>query len=193
MQAAGINITTHIPSQLYVNEPLTIVAQTLARDPDDPDSLIPLTEGRHSSLNMDLTIGWEFKKFYIFFPASTNLQELKVSNITLASRDAVVNGLYDIVVRKRCVMGQATFEDIRIIDVYSNVVINITQLLPYDPWERWPPLYNDTIVHYDGIYFNTNDSSDSPAVAISRTIDVIGNHCNPPPLPVLFSALPFIF
>lgn len=149
------------------------MAQTLAQDPDDPTNMIPLTQGRHSSLNMDLTIGWEFKRFYIFFPPSINLQELKTSNLTLASEGARVNGYYDIVVRQRCVLGQATFNDIRILNASSNVVINITQLLPYDPWERWPAWYNDTVIQVDGTFY-TNDSSASPAVALTRQINVVG-------------------
>ena len=173
MQAAAINITSSVPDTVYVNQPLTITAETLAVDPNDPDSLILLTEGRHSSLHIDLTIGWEFKTFYFFFPTSVNCQELKQSNVTLASKDAHVNGMYDIIVRKRAVNGQVTFEDIRILNIYSNVVINVTQLLPYDPWERWPPIYNDTINNV-GLYFHSNDSSNSPAVAVTSRFDVIG-------------------
>ena len=174
MQAAAINITSSVPDNVYVNQPLTITAETLAVDPNDPNSLILLTEGRHSSLHIDLTIGWEFKTFYIFFPTSVNCQELKQSNVTLASKDAHVNGMYDTIVRKRAVNGQVTFEDIRILNIYSNVVINVTQLLPYDPWERWPPIYNDTIDYVGGLYFHSIDSSNSPAVAVTSRFDVIG-------------------
>ena len=175
VQAAAINITSSIPSTLYVNEPITVTTQTLAVDPNN-GNLIPLTEGRHSSLNIELTIGWELKRFYIFFPPSFNLQELKTTEVTLGGRDAKLNGQFDLVIRKRAVLGQATFEDVRITNIYSDVIINITQILPYDPWERWPAVYNDTITWYDNIFFNTNESDYSPATVLSERFDVVGTN-----------------
>ncbi len=152
-----------------------MTAQTLAADPDDPTTLIPLTTGRHSSLNIELAIGWELKKFYIYYPPNFNLQEIKSADAILGGRDAKVNGQFDIVTRKRAVLGAVTFDDVRVLNVQSNVLFNLTQILPYDPWERWPPHYNDTVVRYEGIYFNTNNSADSPCTALSTRFDVIGN------------------
>lgn len=169
-----MNITSSIPSFVYVNEPITVTVQTLARDPNT-GALIPLTTGRHSTLHVDLTVSWEHKSFYRFFPSSANFNEIYYSNVTLASVDAFLNGYYDTVIRKRCSGGTATFTDVRIQNIYSGVTLNVTQILPYDPWERWPPVYNDTIEDFNTLYFRIRDDPLlSPGVAISDPFDVIG-------------------
>lgn len=138
MAASHLEITSPAQGNVVVNEPMAFTVQTMTEDPSNPGTYIALTTGRHSTLNVDVTISWETKVFYMFLPASFNINELLSSQYTLAGTDVTKNGNLDLRVRKRCVAGAATFTDIRVIDEAMNIRLNFTQTLPYYPWERWP-------------------------------------------------------
>ena len=171
--ASHLEITSLPQGDVVVNEPMTFTVQTMTEDPSNPGTYIPLTTGRHSTLNVDITISWEFKVFYMFVPASFNINELLSSQYILAGADVTKNGNQDLRVRKRCIAGAATFTDIRVIDEALNMQLNFTQTLPYYPWERWPPIYNETIVTTPSLTINTlPDETFSPAVVFTTPFDV---------------------
>ena len=150
----------------------------MAVDPTDPNNFIPLTDGRHSILNVDLTIAYDFKQFYIYFPSGNfNFNQLFSSTYTLGGADVKENGYFDHVIRKQCSSGQVTFTDVRILTEATNIQLNFTQTLPYHPWERWPPIYSDTWV-LDWTTWTqksyVDDSLLSPAVAFTNVFNVTG-------------------
>ena len=176
MAAAKLEITSGSQANVIVNEPMSFTVQTMAVDPTDPNNLIPLTTGRHSILNVDLTIAYDFKTFYIYFPLGNfNLNQLASSMYTLGGADVMENGYFDLVIRKQCSSGQATFSDVRILTEAVDIQLNFTQTLPYHPWERWPPVYNDTLVLDWGTWTQQSfiaDSLYSPAVAFTNAFNV---------------------
>ena len=141
-----LNITSPTPTSLFVNEPFTFTVQTLAEDPDNNGSYIPVTIGRHSTLNIDMTISWDHKLFHLGMHPTANFHYLLRSDCVMAGPGVTPNSRNDLRVRKRCVNGEASFPDIRVASVCSNITFNFTQTLPYYPWERWPPQYNDNII-----------------------------------------------
>lgn len=155
---------------------MTFTVQTMAVDPANPNSFIPLTTGRHSILNVDLTIAYDCKKFYIFFPSGNfNFHQLASSTHTLGGADVIENGYFDLVIRKQCSSGTATFTDVRILDEATNIQLNFTQTLSYHPWERWPPVYNDAWVLDWSTWTQKTyvaDSLTSPAVAFTNAFNV---------------------
>ena len=175
MQAAKLEITSPAQGNVNVNEPMSFTVQTMAEDPNNPGSYIALTTGRHSTLNVDLTIAWDDKEFYVFFPANINLNQIYKSAYTLAGDEVNENGLLDLAVRKRCVNGAANFDNIVVVDEAIEIHLNFTQTLPYYPWERWPPIYNDSVVitPYWSTY-STSDGNNSPGVALTPAINVTG-------------------
>ena len=155
---------------------MTFTVQTMAVDPADPNSFIPLTDGRHSILNVDLTIAYDYKSFYIYFPSGNfNFHQLASSTYTLGGADVTENGYFDLVIRKQCSSGLATFSDVRIMTEATDIQLNFTQTIPYHPWERWPPVYNETWV-LDWTTWTqktfVDDSANSLAVAFSNTFNV---------------------
>ena len=171
--ASHLEITSPPQGDVVVNEPMTFTVQTMTEDPANPGSYIPLTVGRHSTLNVDLTISWEFKVFYMFLPASFNLNEILSSQYTLAGADVTKNGNLDLRVRERCVNGFTTFTDIRLIEQAVNMRLNFTQTLPYYPWERWPADYNETIHTSPSLtMYTTPEETFSPAVVFTPPFNV---------------------
>jgi hypothetical protein len=145
--AAKLEITSGSQANVFVNEPMTFTVQTMAEDPANPGTFIPLTTGRHSILNVDLTIAYDWKQFYIYFPSGNfNFHQLASSTYTLGGADVMENGYFDLVIRKPCSAGMATFTDVRILTEAMDVQLNFTQTIHYHPWERWPPVYNETWV-----------------------------------------------
>lgn len=176
MQAAKLEITTPAQGNVFVNEPMTFSVQTMAEDPSNPGTYIALTTGRHSVLNVDLTISYDSKHFYFFFPANINFNQIFNTTYILAGSDVERNGKQDLRVRKQCVNGAATFDDIRIITEAVDVRINLTQTLPYYPWERMPPIYNDSyILTPIYTYYTVSDENYyNPGVALSPAFNVTG-------------------
>ena len=178
LQAAWLDITSSAqgdPGTVSVNKPMTFIVQTMAEDPFSPGSYISLVSGRHSTLNVDLTISYDEKRFYIFFPSGNfNWNQIASSRYNLAGIDVEENGLLDRIVRKRCSLGTATFDDIRITTEAMNVQLNFTQTLPYYPWERWPPIYNGTTIldWTTFTFYSVSDSEMSPGVALTPPFNV---------------------
>ena len=75
--------------------------------------------------------------------------------------------------------GNATFEDMAILDVHPAVRLNLTVFLSRFPWSRRPDSYTDfaskVIFAYDGgdtvLFMNTSYAQD-PAVYLSPPIEV---------------------
>ena len=155
---------------------MTFTIQTMAIDPVNPKCFIPLTTGRHSILIVDLTIAYDNKQFFIFFPSGNfNFHQLASSTYTLGGADVMENGYFDLVIHKQCSSGKATFTDVRILDETTDIRLNFTQTLPYHPWERWPPVYNDAWV-LDWFTWTqktyVDGSLTSPAVAFTNSFNV---------------------
>ena len=180
VQAARLDITSPVqgdPGTVSVNNPMTFIVQTMAEDPLSPGSYIPLVSGRHSTLNVDLIISYDEKRFFIFFPGGNfNWNQIASSRYNLAGTDVEENGKLDRRVRKRCALGTATFNDIRITTEAVNVQLNFTQTLPYYPWERWPPIYNGTTIldWTTFTFYSVSDDEMSPGVAITPPFNVTG-------------------
>lgn len=173
--AASLALTSTVSTSVEVNEPMSFTVQTMAEDPLSPGTYIPLTTGRHSILNVDMTIAWDTKKFYILFPGGNlNFYQIHSTAYTLGGSEVIEDGRFDLKIRKQCVNGTATFNDVRILNETTNIQLNFTQILPYYPWERVPPNYNETLV-YDTTTrtFNTFvATSYSPAVVFSPPFNV---------------------
>ena len=176
--AAKLEITSGTQANVLINEPMMFTVQTMAVDPADPNNFIALTTGRHSILNVDLTIAYDYKKFYIFFPSGNfNFHQLASSSYTLGGADVMENGYFDLVIRKQCSSGQATFTDVRILDEATHIHLNFTQTLSYHPWERWPPVYNDVwrqdwTTWTQKTFVDDEYSLTSPAVAFTNAFNV---------------------
>ena len=172
--AASVEIVSVVNSSVEVNQPLSFTVQTMADDPSSPGTLIPLTSGRHSALYIDLTVAWDFKKFYIIFPGNLNFFQIFSTEVTLDGSEVGENGRLDYTIRKQCVNGSATFSDVRILEEVTNLQLNFTQTLPYYPWERVPPNYNETIMYdFDAMVFMTSAAeSYSPAVVFTPPFNV---------------------
>ena len=180
--AAKLEITSGMQCNVHVNTPMTFTVQTMAVDPTNPMSFIPLTTGRHSILNVDLTIAYDWKKFYIFFPnGNFNFHQLASSTHTLGGADVTENGYFDLVIRKQCSSGTVTFTDVRILTEAMDIQLNFTQTIPYHPWERWPPVYNETWV-LDWTTWTQKtyvaDSALSAAVAFTNAFNVTRKKSN---------------
>ena len=162
MQAAKLEISSTLPGNVEVNEPMSFTVRTLAEDPDNPGSYIVLTTGRHSALYIDATVAWDWKEFAVMAP-NFNPNQLISSDVTLGGTDVSQNGILDLVSRKQCVGGVATFDDIRVLNAVEDVQLNFTQSLPYYPWERWPPVYNEDQIHFASSFttYVANTSSDA--------------------------------
>ena len=81
----------------------------------------------------------------------------------------------DLVILKQCSGGTATFMDVRIMTEAMDIQLNFTQTIPYHPWKRWPPVYNDSWV----LDWNTwtqktyiADSMYSPAMTFTNAFNV---------------------
>lgn len=157
-----------------MNEPMSFTVQTMREDPNSPGTLIPLTSGRHSIMYVDMTIAWDTKKFYIYFPVNLNFYQIYSSQYTLAGSEVGEDGRLDFRIRKQCSAGTATFNDVRILEEVHDLQLNFTQTLPYYPWERVPAIYNETIVYDLSTYtFNTHAAvGNSPAVVFTPPINV---------------------
>ena len=176
MAAAKLEITSGTQANVLVNEPMTFTVQTMYEDPANPGTYLPLTDGRHSILNVDLTIAYDFKTFYIYFPSGNfNFHQLASSTYTLGGADVMENGYFDLVIRKQCSSGAATFSDVRIMTEATDIQLNFTQTISYHPWERWPPVYNESWV-LDWTTWTQKtyvaDSMYSPAVAFTNAFNV---------------------
>ena len=197
MAAAKLEITSGSQANVLVNEPMTFTVQTMAEDPNNPGTYIALTTGRHSILNVDLTIAYDFKDFYIYFPSGNfNFHQLATSTYTLGGADVTENGYFDVVVRKQCSSGAATFSDIRILTEATDIQLNFTQTIPYHPWERWPPVYNESWV-LDWTTWTQKtyvaDSMYSPAVAFTNAFNVTRKKFNLRRISLCFMSCVFLF
>lgn len=172
--ATFINITSPLRSNVEINEPLNFTVVTLTNDPLSPGTLIPLISGRHSILNVDLTITWDTKNFNVVFPGNYNFYRISSSQYTLAGSEVDKDGHFDMRIRKQCTNGTAVFNDVRIMDRAVNIQLNFTQTLPYFPWERVPSIYNDTINYrLQSMTFNTYVAdSISPAIVFTSPFNV---------------------
>lgn len=179
MEAVGIEFVSPgggDPGTVMVNHPMIFAVQTIANDPDDVGT-IPLVTGRHSALNVDLTISWDSKRFYFYFPANFNVNQLYSTSYMLGGTGAEQNGRFDTVIRGQAVNGLTTFEGIRITTAATDVRLNFTQTQSNAPWERRPPVYDSTIRSdtVDGVlvlWTFTNEST-SDAVLLTPTFNVI--------------------
>ena len=165
-------------NDVYVNEPQTVVVQTMMEDSSSPTGYSALTVGRHSQLHVDLTISFDSKVYASLVEPgySFHFQTLVSSSYLLGGKDVTTNAKEDLRIRKRCISGMATFEDVRILTVGSDVHLNITQTQPYWPWVRVPFHYQDVLEFPVAWYFNQLNLSatHSPAVAVSNGFDVLG-------------------
>ena len=164
------------PGPVTVNHPMSFSVKTVAEDPGSPGTFIDLTTGRHSALNVDLTISWDSKRFYFYFPANFNVNQLYSTSYMLGGTDAMQNGRFDVVIRKQAVAGVASFTDVRITTEATDVRLNFTQTQSNAPWERRPPVYDPSIRSdvIDGVkvlWTFTNEST-SNAVLLSPTFTV---------------------
>lgn len=177
VQAARLDITSGAtPADVFINEPMTFSVQTMAEDPTNPGSYIPLTTGRHSTLNVDLTISYDSKVFFIFVPPTRNVREIYLSSYTLAGPDVTQNGRMDLHIRKQCSSGAATFNNVSIATAASAITLNFTQSLPYYPYERWPPNYNDSVQVMNTWFYHTIsvNTTQPPGVAVTSQFAVNG-------------------
>lgn len=165
-------------TDVYVNEPQTVVVQTMMENASSPTGFSPLTVGRHSQLHADLTISYDSKVYAsIVEPGySFIFQTLVSTSYLLGGKDVTLNAKEDLRIRKRCISGMATFEDVRILTEAPNVHLNITQTQPYWPWVRVPFYYQDVLEFPVVVYFNQLNLSAtySPAVAVSNGFNVLG-------------------
>ena len=175
--AAKLEIVSAPAGSVDVNAPMSFQVQTKAVTPADPNTFFDLTTGRHSALNVDMTIAWDFKRFYIYFPNSNyNFYQLYSSQYNLEGEDVIETGKFDRIIRKQCVAGAATFDNFVITSVAENIQLNFTQTLPYYPWERVPPVYEDP-VPLDWVTWTLSTdvaNTTSPAVAFSNPFNVEG-------------------
>ncbi len=147
MAATSIIITSPLPTSVEVNQPLNFTVVTMTVDPLSPGTFIPLVTGRHSILIVDLTIAWDTKNFNVIYSGNYNFYRLQLTQHTLNGSEVDINGQFDRRIRKQCSNGTASFNDVRIVDSAENIQLNFTQTLPYFPWERVPPVYNDSIYY----------------------------------------------
>ena len=166
-------------SDVYVNEPQTVVVQTMMESASSPSGYSPLTIGRHSQLHVDLTISYDSKEYArIVAPGyGFHFQSLVTSSYKLGGRDVTLNAKEDLRIRKRCVAGMATFEDVRILTLATDVHLNITQTQPYWPWVRVPFHYGDALDFPEdspGLFQVNLSASYSPGVAVSNGFNVLG-------------------
>lgn len=164
------------PGSITVNHPMSFTVKTIAEDPANPGTFIDLTAGRHSALNVDLTVSWDTKRFYFYFPANFNVNQLYSSSYMLGGTDIMENGRFDKVIRKQAVAGVATFTDVRITTEATDIRLNFTQTLSNAPWERRPPVY-DSNIHSgtdDGVLvlWTYSNESTSSAVLLTPTFTV---------------------
>ena len=164
------------PDTVTVNHPMSFSVKTLAYDPNDTMSMIDLTTGRHSALNVDMTISWDSKRFYFYFPANFNINQLYTTAAQLDGTDAMQNGRFDTVIRQQAVDGVATFTDVRITTEATNIRFNFTQTLSNAPWERRPPVYDSAIMSevVDGVLLLWTETvnNTSGAVLLSPEFNV---------------------
>ena len=177
---SGAKLEMVSPSQIpdtYVNHPMTIVVQTMmADDPVSPTSYSALTIGRHSVLTVDLTVSWDRKHFAALFKPGYvyHFHSLISTEVILGGSDVSENAKEDLRIRKRCINGSATFEDVRILTEATDVHLNITQSQPHYPWTRVPFEYNDVLV-MDGIANVLNLSySQNGGVFVTNGFNVSG-------------------
>ena len=132
---------------------------------------MPLTTGRHSALNIDLTVSWDSKKFYFYFPANFNINQLYSSQYTLGGTDVTETGRFDRVIRKQAVAGEATFTDVRITTEATDVRLNFTQTLANAPWERRPSEYDTDIFsdRVDGVLCLWTEEANTTSGAVLLT------------------------
>ena len=165
------------PGTVMVNHPMTFSVETLAGDPANPGSLIRLETGRHSALNIDLTISWDSKRFYFYFPSNFNVNQLYSTSYMLGGTGVEQNGRFDSVIRRQAVNGLATFEDVRITTEATDVRLNFTQIQSNAPWERRPPGYDSNIRSdtVDGVFvlWTFTNETTSHAVLLTPPFNVI--------------------
>ena len=164
-------------SDVYVNEPQTVVVQTMMENASSPTGYSLLTVGRHSQLHVDLTISYDSKQYArVVAPGyGFHFQSLVSTSYILGGKDVTLNAKEDLRIRKRCVAGMATFEDVRILTLGVSVHLNITQTQPYWPWVRVPFYYGD-VLEFPSVYSSQVNlsASYSPAVAVSNGFSVLG-------------------
>lgn len=169
------------PGNITVNHPMTFTVKTIAEDPDNPGTFLDLTTGRHSALNVDLTISWDSKRFYFYFPANFNINQLYSSQFMLGGTDIMQNGRFDTVIRKQAVGGVATFSDVRITTEATDVRLNFTQTLSNAPWERRPPVYDFNLESgtEDGVLllWTITNGTAPPAVLLTSSFNVTRMQC----------------
>jgi hypothetical protein len=171
-----INYPANFPN-ISVNTPMTITVQTFYMDPLT-SVYMPLSVGRHSVLHVDLSVSWDSKVYSVFlgegYPYQFNT--LRRADVILGGSEVEMNAKDDLWIRKQCVNGTATFNDVRILTVASDVHINITQSQPYFPWMRIPTQYNDTFQFLSPLEKRlVLNESDSPGTAVTNGFDVLSS------------------
>ena len=163
------------PGAVTVNHPLSFTVKTVTFN-SSTMMTEDLTTGRHSALNIDLTISWDSKRFYFYFPANFNVNQLYSSQYMLSGTDTTENGRFDTVIRRQAVAGQATFTDVRITTEATDIRLNFTQTLSTAPWERRPPEYDTDIFsgRVDGVLclWTETDNTTSNAVLFTPAFNV---------------------
>ena len=173
MAATGIEFVSPAggdPGAVTVNHPLSFSVKTVAYNPSTM-ATVDLTTGRHSALNVDLTISWDSKRFYFYFPANFNVNQLYSSQYVLGGTDTMQNGRFDTVIRKQAVAGVATFTDVRITTEATDIRLNFTQTLSNAPWERRPSEYDTDIFsgRVDGVLCLWTETANTTSNAVLLT------------------------
>ena len=168
-------VSTSLGGSIAVNTPFNFTLQTQYEDPPSSGNYTQLTEGPHSQLHIDCYVHYKFKLLQKGRDTGGNFHRIVETNVTLAGADVIENAKFDLMIRKRAVMGEAIFTDIRILDVMEDVQLNFTQTMTLFPWERRPFGYTEQ--WYAGPVSNTKllnmtNVVDSPAVAVSHSFDV---------------------
>lgn len=99
----------------------------------------------------------------------------------------VMQSSYNTVIVERAVAGVVTFTDVRILDVHSEAVLNMTMMRPIYPWTMEPVPAADEmskmVVFLDpsnetSLFYVDPTGPIEPAVLLSSPIDVTGNAYN---------------
>ena len=149
----------------------TMEVQTQYQDPMNASVYLPLTTGRHSTLNVDLSVAGA--NYYYVSDQGTGVDnELYYSSIIVTSSEGFQTAQKLWQVRKRCVNGSAQFSDISINKSSSGLKFNFTQTLPYYPWDRWPPIYQEQFYYYfsNVVYLPFPSANRSPGVAYTNIL-----------------------
>ena len=165
-------------SSVPVNTPFNFTLATMYEYPLGSGNFSQLTEGPHSQLHIDCYVHYKFKLVYKGRDLGGNYHKILETDVTLGGNGVIENAKFDLMIRKRAVMGSVVFDGIRILDVMDDVQLNFTQTLPFYPWERRPFSYTEQWLAGPisrSKILNTTNAVESFAVAESHSFNVTGN------------------